>query len=293
MKLKPLVLRLSPRSSPLALPGRRHAPRSRSNFSTTPSRPTANGSKSATTATAGARSEVDADWAPYADGYWTYTDARLDVGELRGLRRHRLSLRPLGEGGGRRLVLGAGLRMGPGVGFVAARATTTSAGRRCRPRRAGGRDVGISVWVDSSYDIGPAHYNFCRVRDFGAPVLRPVIVHRYRECRRSSSTTVNITNISYNNGARTGDLQRRARVTPTSTGTSTAPIPALKLVRNTNVTVVNNTIINNNVRVTNFNTRRARQPAHRHRSDRGAAAAGATGGAHSAEGEAGDRRSRR
>ena len=43
----------------------------------------------------------------------------LDVGGLRGVRGHRLSLRAVDEFGGCGLVLGAGLRVGAGVGFVA------------------------------------------------------------------------------------------------------------------------------------------------------------------------------
>ena len=62
---------------------------------------------------------------------------------------------------------------------------------------------------------------------------------------------MNITNISFNTGAGCvfnggPDFVRINRF-------AHRPIPALKLVRNTNITVVNNTIINNNVRVKNAN----------------------------------------
>ena len=40
------------------------------------------------------------------------------------------------------------------------------------------RDRGFSVWVDYSYDIAPSCYNFVRVVDFGAPLLRPLVCHR-------------------------------------------------------------------------------------------------------------------
>ncbi|MDB6150299.1 MAG: Membrane protein involved in colicin uptake-like protein, partial [Chthoniobacter sp.] len=112
------------------------------------------------------------------------------------------------------------------------------------------RDRGISVWIDSQYDIGPSHYSFCRTRDFGAPVLRGVLLPR-RDNLVIIQNTVNITNISYNESSNCifnggPDYVRVNRF-------AERPIPALKLVQNNNITIVNNTIVNNNVRIRNVN----------------------------------------
>jgi hypothetical protein len=105
--------------------------------------------------------------------------------------------------------------------------------------------VGFSVWVDNSYDIGPSYYNFCAVEDFGAPVIREVILPRPRNLVIIANT-VNITNITVNKfmgvpfcgGPRFDVISHRVR----------RPIPALKLVRETNITnIYNNTVINKTV----------------------------------------------
>jgi hypothetical protein len=92
--------------------------------------------------------------------------------------------------------------------------------------------VGFSVWVDTSYDIGPGYYNFCHSYDFGAPLLRPCILPRSQNITIINKT-VNITNITYNNvnkvvyngGPNFAAMNRRSR----------RPIPALKLVQRANV----------------------------------------------------------
>src|SRR5262249_2471137 len=100
----------------------------------------------------------------------------------------------------------------------------------CRWRR----EVGISVWVDSAYDIGPGYYHFCHPRDFGAPVLRAVIIDP-RQNITIIRETVNITNITYNTGYAGGPVVFVGG--PSYDDVSlivTRPIPALKLVRNAN-----------------------------------------------------------
>ncbi len=94
-------------------------------------------------------------------------------------------------------------------------------------------EVGVSIWADTSYDIGPECYHFCRFHDFGAPVISAVLLPR-RENFTIIASTVNITNISYNRGAgvifvggpRFDVISRRVG----------RPIPTLKLVQQTNVT---------------------------------------------------------
>ena len=192
---------------------------------------------------------VDQDWAPYSDGYWAYTDAGwtwVSYEDYGGIVYHYGRWAKVEDEG---WVWVPDYEWGPA--WVSWRKNDDYVGWAPLPAEARWhRDRGLSVWVDSSYDIGPASYSFCRFRDFGAPVLRPVIIRR-EENFVIINNTVNITNITYNSGSNVifnGGLEyafvnRFAR----------RPIPALKLVHNTNVTVINNHIVNNNVRITNIN----------------------------------------
>jgi hypothetical protein len=60
--------------------------------------------------------------------------------------------------------------------------------------------IGISIWADAHYGVGPYAYSFCGVRDFGAPSLARVILSPERNVTIFTSTT-NVTNI-VNNGGR-------------------------------------------------------------------------------------------
>ncbi|MGB8166042.1 MAG: DUF6600 domain-containing protein, partial [Chthoniobacteraceae bacterium] len=193
---------------------------------------------------------VDEDWTPYSDGYWTYTDAGwtwVSYEEYGGIVYHYGRWTKIEDEGWCWI---PDYEWGPA--WVSWRRSDDYVGWAPLPAEARWRrDRGISVWADTSYDIGPASYSFCRYHDFGAPVLRGVIIPR-RENLVIINNTVNITNITYNTNAGCvfnggldyGYVNRFAR----------RPIPALKLVRNNNFTVVNNHIVNNNVRVTNFNS---------------------------------------
>jgi hypothetical protein len=192
---------------------------------------------------------VDEDWAPYSDGYWTYTDAGwtwVSYEDFGGIVYHYGRWVKVEDEG---WCWVPDYEWGPA--WVSWRKSDDYVGWAPLPVEARWhRDRGFSTWVDTTYDISPNYYNFCRFHDFGAPVLRPVIIRR-SENFVILGNTVNITNISYNTHAGcifNGGLEFAVvnRFLP-------RPIPALKLVRNTNITVVNNTIINNNVRVTNFN----------------------------------------
>ena len=55
--------------------------------------------------------------------------------------------------------------------------------------------VGIGSWADSHYGVGPLVYNFCAVRDFGAPRVAQVIVPRQQNVTIIQNTT-NVTNIT-------------------------------------------------------------------------------------------------
>lgn len=174
---------------------------------------------------------VDADWRPYADGYWSYTDAGwtwVSYEDWGGVTYHYGRWVYLQDEG---WCWVPGYEWGPA--WVSWRYSDDYIGWAPLPPEARFRpDIGISVWVDRTYDIGPAYYNFCRVRQFGAPVLRGVIVDR-RENVTIINQTVNITNITvnttkrvvYNGGPDYNRVSSRAERT----------IPALRLVQQNEV----------------------------------------------------------
>jgi hypothetical protein len=181
---------------------------------------------------------VDADWRPYADGYWTYTDGGwtwVSYEEFGGIVYHY---------GRWAEVDGEGWCWVPDYewapAWVSWRSSDDYIGWAPLPPEAHWRrDTGFSVWVDAHFDIGPARFNFCRVRDFGAPYLRPVIVNRFENVV-IIQRTANCTNISYYDDHDFGGIVHCG-------GPSFAyinqhayrPIPALKLVHKTNITNIN------------------------------------------------------
>ena len=173
--------------------------------------------------------EMDRQWVPYTDGYWAFTDAGwtwVGYEEFAGIVYHY----------GRWVsVRGQGWCWVPdyewGPGWVSWRRGKDYVGWAPLPPQAKWRpEVGISTWVDTSYDIGPGFYNFCRMSDFGAPVLRPLIVDRSRNVTIISNT-VNITNITYNRYGTVPVVYNGGLSYSAMRQLSTRPIPALQLVR--------------------------------------------------------------
>ena len=185
--------------------------------------------------------DVDSDWAPYTDGYWSYTDAGWtwvsyeDFGDItyhygRWVRTDDVGWCWVPD-----------YEWGPA--WVSWRKNDDYVGWAPLPPEARWRpSVGFSVWVDETCDIGPSYYNFCPTVDFGAPVIRSVCVPRAR-CISLFGGTVNITNITYNSynrhvfcgGPDYAYVNRVVR----------RPVPTLKLVQNTTIINNNITIINN------------------------------------------------
>src|SRR5690349_2451565 len=122
-------------------------------------------------------SGIDEDWAPYSDGYWTYTDAGwtwVSYEDFGGIVYHYGRWVKLEDEG---WCWAPDYEWGPA--WVSWRRSDDYVGWAPLPAEAHWRrDRGFSVWVDTSYDIGPASYSFCRYHDFGAPVLRPVLLPR-------------------------------------------------------------------------------------------------------------------
>jgi hypothetical protein len=173
-------------------------------------------------------SGIGQDWAPYTEGYWAYTDAGwtwVSHEAWGGICFHYGRWMRLRNAG---WCWVPGLEWGPA--WVSWRFSDQTIGwaplppeARFYPR------TGISVWADTRFDIGPAHYNFCDVRHLGAPVLREVIYPRTHNITLIVNT-VNVTNITYNTvnhviycgGPHYDFVESRSQ----------RPIPALKLLRN-------------------------------------------------------------
>jgi len=175
---------------------------------------------------------VDENWAPYTDGYWAYTDEGwtwVSYEDYGGVVYHygRWARLP-GEG----WVWVPGNTWAPA--WVSWRSNDDYIGWAPLPPEARwSSGVGFSTWVDARFDIGPGYYSFVGVRDFGAPVLGAVILHRDRNVEIIGNTT-NITNITVNNsnvyvgGPRFDRVEAR----------SARHIPTLKLVRQGDASLV-------------------------------------------------------
>jgi hypothetical protein len=142
----------------------------------------------------------NANWRPYADGYWAYTDvgwtwvsyedfgwATYHYGRWARLRDRGWFWVP-------------GQEWGPA--WVSWRTGGDYVGWAPLPPRGGAEVVyeGRPVYgaVDVDYDIGPLYYNFVDVRYIGEPVLRERIFEPTQNVTYIQRT-VNVTNITYNN----------------------------------------------------------------------------------------------
>jgi hypothetical protein len=178
--------------------------------------------------------DVDRDWAPYADGYWAYTDAGwtwVSYEDYGGIVYHYGRwVRVEDEG----WCWVPDYEWGPA--WVSWRNNDDYVGWAPLPPEARWRpSVGISIWADRVYDIGPAYYSFCRVRDFGAPVLRPVIINRVENVTIIRQT-VNITNITYNTNYGDGPVIFNGGPNyKVINKYSSRHVPTLKLVQNVDI----------------------------------------------------------
>jgi hypothetical protein len=174
---------------------------------------------------------VDEDWTPYSDGYWTFTDAGwtwVSYEDFGGIVYHYGRWVKVEDEG---WVWVPDYDWAPA--WVSWRSSDDYIGWAPLPPRARWRsEVGFSVWVDTVCDIGPAFYSFCRVRDFGAPVLRPVIIARTRNVTIIRNT-VNVTNITFTNFAGAPLIYNGGPSYARISSRSEHPVPALRLVRET------------------------------------------------------------
>ncbi len=175
--------------------------------------------------------DVGHDWAPYTDGYWSYTDAGwtwVSYEDYGGIVYHYgrwVSTDDVGW------CWVPDYQWAPA--WVSWRNNDDYVGWAPLPPECHWQaDVGVSVWADTTYDIGPGCYHFCRVGDFGAPVIASVLLPQAQNVVFIRNT-VNVTNITYNNashfivvgGPRYEYMRQHVN----------RPFPLLKVVRQTNI----------------------------------------------------------
>lgn len=171
---------------------------------------------------------VDADWAPYTDGYWAYTDAGwtwVSYEEWGGIPYHYGRWVRFQEYG---WCWVPGYEWGPA--WVSWRMSDEYIGWAPLPPEARWRRAtGFGAWVDAECDIGPSLFRFCRVRDFCAPVIRQALLPPGGNADFIEQTW-NVTNVTYRDDRDctfNGGLDP-AWVSPRAL----QPIPVLRLVRN-------------------------------------------------------------
>ena len=139
-------------------------------------------------------------WRPYTDGYWAYTDVGwtwVSYEDFGWATYHYGRWARLADYG---WVWVPGYDWGPA--WVSWRTGGDYVGWAPLPPAGGevvyeGRPIGYRV--DAEYDIGPAYYNFIDLRYIGEPVLRDRIFP-WDQNVVYVERTVNVTNITYNNG---------------------------------------------------------------------------------------------
>ena len=171
---------------------------------------------------------TSADWRPYTDGYWAYTDVGWtwvsyeDFGWATYHYGRWIRLEDYGW------CWVPGYEWGPA--WVSWRTGGNYVGWAPLPPEGRGEIVyesrPITGHVDVEFGIGPAYYNFIDVRFIGEPVLRGHF-YDYNQNVVYMNNTVNVTNITYNNSV----VYNYGPDYAVLSKYSTRPIPRLKLER--------------------------------------------------------------
>jgi len=171
---------------------------------------------------------TNADWRPYTDGYWTYTDVGWtwvsyeDFGWATYHYGRWIRLEDYGW------CWVPGYEWGPA--WVSWRSGGNYVGWAPLPPEGRGEIVyesrPITGHVDVEFGIGPAYYNFIDMRFIGEPVLRGHF-YDYNQNVVYINNTVNVTNITYNNSV----VYNYGPDYAVLSKYSTRPIPRLKLER--------------------------------------------------------------
>ena len=140
----------------------------------------------------------NADWRPYADGYWAYTDVGWTWVSYEDFGWATYHYGRWTDLAGYGWVWVPGYEWGPA--WVSWRTGGDYIGWAPLPPVSNVIYEGqaITGQVDVLFDIGPLYYNFCDVRYIGEPVLRGRIFAPSRNVTIINQT-VNVTNITYSN----------------------------------------------------------------------------------------------
>jgi hypothetical protein len=176
----------------------------------------------------------DANWRPYADGYWAYTDvgwtwvsyesfgwATYHYGRWARVADHGWLWVPGTEWGPAWVSWRTG---GDYVGWAPLPPRRVDYGEPIYEGRP------ITSRVDIEFSIGPSYYNFCDVRYIGEPVLRQRIFEPTQNITYINQT-VNVTNITYSNNV----VYNNGPDYNYLSAYSTRPIQRLRLQRETNL----------------------------------------------------------
>jgi hypothetical protein len=175
----------------------------------------------------------DANWRPYMDGYWAYTDVGytwVSYEDFGWATYHYGRWAKLADYG---WVWFPGNDLEWGPAWVSWRYGTGVVGWAPLPPRGVGvvyEGQPIGVDVDLTFDIGPAYYNFIDVRYIGEPVLRERIFAPTQNVTFVNQT-VNVTNITMNNNV----VYNYGPDYTALSAQSSRPIQRLTLERQTNV----------------------------------------------------------
>ena len=140
----------------------------------------------------------NADWRPYADGYWAYTDVGWTWVSYEDFGWATYHYGRWTDLAGYGWVWVPGYEWGPA--WVSWRTGGDYVGWAPLPPVSNVIYEGraITGQVDVLFDIGPLYYNFCDVRYIGEPVLRGRIFAPSHNVTIINQT-INVTNITYNN----------------------------------------------------------------------------------------------
>ncbi|MDQ6860677.1 MAG: hypothetical protein M3032_05925 [Verrucomicrobiota bacterium] len=174
----------------------------------------------------------NANWRPYTDGYWGYSDVGwtwVSYEDFGWATYHYGRWARLNDYG---WVWVPGTEWGPS--WVSWRTGGDYVGWAPLPPRGGRERIyegrAINGAVDIDFDIGPAFYNFVDVRYIGEPVLRERIFDVSQNVGYIDQT-VNVTNITYRNGA----VYNYGPDYQTLSAYSTRPIQRFQVERQANV----------------------------------------------------------
>lgn len=188
-------------------------------------------------------SQVEDGWAPYTDGQWAFTD---DGWTWMGAEPWADTVSHYGRWA---YVDGLGWCWVPGYDWAPAWVSWRDNGdylgwAPLPPEADWDPDVGLGIWVDSAYGIGPGYYHFLHKRDFGQRNVRGALLPKRNNLAFMLATS-NVTHI-YRNKA-DGRVYVGGPNVATLSQATIQPIPTYHIV--SDATATQSTVVGNNLHV--------------------------------------------